>query len=137
METIIILLVAASLLILITSRLSRRKRVTEDKSLSRVFQLTWEYFAAHPSTREFTEVHTNGNGDFQIFAKGTEDCHEYEVTVVYPNNPDVYTETFKGTDSEKRVEEYILTRMNLRRDQQVSYQITAHGGPDVFFSFDE
>lgn len=132
--SVILLIIFVLIIVLLRKRQSSKNDY--DHSLSHVFELTWDYFKTHPSTREFTEVHSS-NGCFQIFAHGTDSCHRYEVTIVYPDDSDVYNKEFEGEEAEKDVEAYILDKLNLQYQNSVQYQITALGGPEKYFSFED
>ena len=134
--TLFIVLLAAGtgLPIALAKKTKARKKAEYDEihRLSHVFELTWKYFAEHPGTEEFTEVHS-GKGIFQIFSKSTESKPEYEVLTIYPGDPDVYPRTFEGPGAEKAVESFLLNELKMNPDDIVTYQITGFGGPEVFF----
>ncbi len=131
----ILVTVAVLFIIVLVFALSRKMQSPKydyDHTLGHVFELTWEYFKSHPSTDEFTEVHS-ANGSFRIIARGTADCHKYVVSIASPDGSKVYNKEFEGPDAEKKVEAFLFDDLKLQNDYCVHYQITALGGPEVFY----
>ena len=103
-----------------------------DRTLRHVFELTWQYFSEHPSTQEYTEIQV-GEAGVQIISEGSAECHEYEVLVVSPKYDDLFRKSFKGTTAEIDAETFVLSELNRSYEDRVEFQITALGGPDIFF----
>ena len=103
-----------------------------NRTLRHAFELTWKYFAEHPSTQEYTEIQF-GEAGVQILSIGTSESHEYEVLVVSPRYDDLFGKTFKGTTAEIDAETFVIGELGRSYDDKVMFQITAMGGPDIFF----